>query len=383
MCYRFGIAAASLLAITTCTDVFAAASFQGLGDLPGGITSSNAFALSADGLVVAGSSWSTSGNEAFRWTSGGGMVGLGDLPGGGFSSNVTAVSADGSVMVGRSESGSGPEAFRWTAGGMVGLGDLAGSSFASSANGVSADGSVVVGTGSSSLGASEAFTWISGGGMVGLGDLSSGPFKSDGTDISADGLVVVGQSTIEIFPNDPPETFRSRAFRWTQADGMVDLGSPAPGLHTLAQAVSADGSVIVGNTYDGLGLTMPFRWTEGSGIVLLDEPLGGDDLARPIDVSANGLAIVGQTFTNNGPEAVLWDHTNSVRYLQDILVNDLGLDLTGWTLASANAISDDGLTIVGWGTNPNGDEEAFIATLPEPGTVALIALGLPALIRRR
>ena len=38
--------------------------------------------------------------EAFRWTSGGGMVGLGDLPGGSSASFATGVSADGSVIVG-------------------------------------------------------------------------------------------------------------------------------------------------------------------------------------------------------------------------------------------------------------------------------------------
>ena len=51
-----------------------------------------------------GYSDSASGNEAFRWTSSGGMVGLGDLPGGGFSSDAFGVSYDGSVVVGQSSS---------------------------------------------------------------------------------------------------------------------------------------------------------------------------------------------------------------------------------------------------------------------------------------
>ena len=58
--------------------------FMGVGDLPGGGISSQAFAVSADGLVVVGGSSSANGGEAFRWTQAGGMVGLGDLPGGGF-----------------------------------------------------------------------------------------------------------------------------------------------------------------------------------------------------------------------------------------------------------------------------------------------------------
>ena len=74
------------------------------------------------------------------------FTGLGDLPGGGYGSSASAVSGDGSVVVGHSTSGSGVEAFRWTAsGGMVGLGALPGRTFYSSAFDVSADGSVVVG----------------------------------------------------------------------------------------------------------------------------------------------------------------------------------------------------------------------------------------------
>src|SRR5262245_3228729 len=96
---------------------------------------------------------------------------LGDLPGGGFRSVANAVSDDGSTVVGFSGLGAGQEAFRWTSGsGMVGLGDLSGGDFESSADAVSADGSVVVGYGTrgTSISSREAFRWTSGGGMVGL-----------------------------------------------------------------------------------------------------------------------------------------------------------------------------------------------------------------------
>ena len=43
------------------------ASFQGLGDLPGGSFYSTAYGVSADGSVVVGLSGSASGPEAFRW----------------------------------------------------------------------------------------------------------------------------------------------------------------------------------------------------------------------------------------------------------------------------------------------------------------------------
>ncbi len=49
---------------------------------------------------------------------------------------------------------------------------------------------------------------------------------------------------------------------------------------------------------------------------------------------------------------------------QDVLVSDPGLDLTGWTLTRAFDLSADGLTLVGDGTNPSGNREAWVATIP-------------------
>jgi len=62
-----------------------------------------------------------------------------------------------------------------------------------------------------------------------------------------------------------------------------------------------------------------------------------------------------------------------------VLINDFGLDLTGWTLVRAMGISDDGLTIVGQGLNPSGQTEAWIAIIPEPSTALLFAFGLAIL----
>ena len=60
-----------------------------------------------------------------------------------------------------------------------------------------------------------------------------------------------------------------------------------------------------------------------------------------------------------------------------------GVDLTGWTLDEVTAISDDGQTIVGSGTNPNGDTEAWMAVIPEPSSGALLAFGLVAVAIRK
>ncbi|MFQ5806090.1 MAG: hypothetical protein ACE5I3_06545 [Phycisphaerae bacterium] len=65
-----------------------------------------------------------------------------------------------------------------------------------------------------------------------------------------------------------------------------------------------------------------------------------------------------------------------MRNLQDVLTDEYGLDLTGWRLSVAYGISADGLTIVGDGQNPNGDTEAWIAHIPEPAALWLLAFGV-------
>lgn len=85
-----------------------------------------------------------------------------------------------------------------------------------------------------------------------------------------------------------------------------------------------------------------------------------------------------------GGEAFIWGATNGMQNL-GVLLTTLGVDLTGWQLSSTNGISADGRTIVGYGTNPSGPPEAWIAVIPEPGTAILVSLGLVGLasVRRR
>jgi len=141
-----------------------AASFTTLGDLTGGFFFSSASGTSSDGSVVVGQGSSASGFEAFRWTSGGGMVGLGDLAGGGFLSQSFGTSSDGSVVVGQGISASGFEAFIWdSTNGMQSLNtvltnagvDLTGYTL-NAATGVSDDGTKIVGLASGPSGP-EAF----------------------------------------------------------------------------------------------------------------------------------------------------------------------------------------------------------------------------------
>jgi probable HAF family extracellular repeat protein len=341
-----------------------AASFRGLGDLPGGDFFSVAMAVSAEGGVVVGYAKSSNGTEAFRWTTADGMVGLGDLPGGMFSSSAHAVSADGSVVVGDGRSASGNEAFRWAqAAGMVGLGDLPGGSFGSSARGVSADGQVVVGFGYSALSGTrdEAFRWTATNGVMALGDLAGGNYSSRAWAVSADGSVIVGESG-----SSNATSGVSEAFRWTAATGMVPLGDfPSDVFNSIAYAVSADSSVAVGRGYSGAYDSYTheaFRWTAASGLVRLGF-IPCNDWSIAHAASADGSIIVGDPETNQGDCAFLWDSQHGMRNLHAVLTNDYGLDLPGWRLSGARGITPDGQIIVGFGFNPAGQCEAWIANL--------------------
>ncbi len=367
------------LGVSVTPSTLHAASFTPLGDLPGGIFFSSAIGVSGDGgagggPLVVGLVSSAGGFEAFAWD--GSMVGLGDLAGGNFSSQANDVSADGEVIVGFGTSASGREASSViSSGSMVSLGDLAGGIVDSRANGVSADGSVIVGDGNSptttiSGHRTEAFRWTSGG-MVGLGGLGGGEcrcagvgggvfscFTSGAAGVSRDGSVVVGKTC-------PPVGSGGifHAFRWTAGDGMVGLGDLPGGLFDSdARAISADGSVIVGSGRSAAGFEA-FRWTSDGGMVSLGDLPGGAVNAAAQGASADGSVIVGFAESASGAEAFIWDRANGMQSLAEVL-NAAGIDLTGFSLDAANAVSEDGRSIVGSG---DGFNEGWLATLDCPG----------------
>jgi len=177
----------------------------------------------------------------------------------------------------------------------------------SKARGVSADGNTVIGFSGSVAGA-QAFCWRPGDGLQGIGDLPGGAFSSEALGVSADGRVVVG------FANSDQG---QEAFRWTRNGSMMGLG-----------------------TFDS-----------------------GYFYSEAFDVSADGSVVVGYGLGEHGQEAFLWDAGNGMRSLQQVLVKDYELELTGWALRMAKAVSDDGLTIVGKGVNPDGKEEAWLVRL--------------------
>lgn len=309
-------------------------------------------------VAVGTHSWT---NRAFRWTQSGGMVDLGVLSGK-TASEARSVSDNGSVIVGFSGNGSlySSVAFRWTqASDMVSLSTLTDGTY-SAAYGVSADGSVVVGESDTTSGYYRAFRWTQSGGMVDLGALRTGGF-SQAFGVSADGIVVVGSA------QDSGNNWR--AFRCTQANGMASLGSlPVTAPETVsacsALAASADGSVIAGycsvcsTSECNTSYNRAFRWTDADGMVDIGT-LGGTT-ALAYGVSGDGSVIVGYSTEAGGNiRAFRWKMGEGMASVTDWLTAG-GVDASGYTLASADAISADGNTVVG-GTDTN---RAYLAHVP-------------------
>ncbi len=323
------------------------ARFHGLGSLIPQDPLSAAVAVSSDGAVVVGYSMDTDFRyEAFRWTEIDGLQGIG-LSG----SVPCAVSADGSAMAGYVELEGDTQVFLWTAAdGPQLLGIPTGDD--RFACGLSADGQVLVGVDASDWGA-LAFR-LAGGNLTHIGDLPGDSEFSSAYDISADGQTVVGMSRSASGPE---------AFRWTAVDGMVGLGHLADAsTASWAIDVSPDGAVVAGYS-EGPARVEAYRWIEGLGMQGLGDLPGGDYFSKAYGVSADGSVLVGQSSSANGYEAFIWTEEDGLRALRAVLEDEYGLDLTGWTLMSAEAVSDDGRVIVGTGTNPEGKTEAWRAVL--------------------
>ncbi|MBX9845047.1 MAG: autotransporter domain-containing protein [Xanthobacteraceae bacterium] len=343
--------------------------------MPGGGSFGVPHAISADGSTVVGEySDSSSFLFAFRWPGSGTASDLGFL---GAPINGTiawGVNADGTVVVGTSAS----QAFRWTqATGMVGLGSLDPFGLnTSAAYGVSGDGTIVVGQTTSpgfQTSGGEAFRWTQGTGMAGLGSLDTlaniAKF-SKATAISTDGQVIVGQSTSDTY------TTAGEAFRW-QGGTMTGLGTltgPGASSYSIANAVSANGSVVVGQSSSGTivdlfgGSGEAFRWTQATGMQGLGALNPTDFQSSALAVNGDGSVVVG--FSQNSSfqnVAFRWTQTTGMRSIASILTAG-GVNVANWSFDQATGVSADGTLMVGSGTDPNGNPQAWIARVSASGT---------------
>jgi uncharacterized membrane protein len=349
--------------------------------------------ISGDGSTVIGGRFlpvpsqifSDSYFSAYRWSQSSGF----QLIGGPFliipspivrpsvGSTAVGVSTDGSIIVGERSAVVGPtstELFQWNeSDGSQTLAVLDGMFVVAGASG---DVLTMVGQ-RYGLGAErgEAARWSSVGGIQELGYLSNDT-SSYALDASDDGSTVVGTSGDR------------EAFRWTQSGGMQGLGYLPDNNSSEAVATSGDGLTVVGSSFSNVGrFNTAFRWTEASGMQSLGDLPGGAVNSKSYGVSRDGSTVVGSSISANGRESFLWTQAAGMQSVQTLLTT-AGLDLTGWELSVATDVSDDGLSLVGIGRNPNGGWDTWIArldaaqvpstTVPETTPITPLLAGLAA-----
>lgn len=262
----------------------------------------SATGVSADGSRVVGylRNHTIGGEYGWRWNA---QTGHETLPfpilNAPVQSGVTAISADGTTSVGNREFANGNprrQACKWVGSTVTLLGSMY-NGLNTYAHNVNDDGSVIVGDGTIQGSQRRAFRWTESTGFVNLGVLpgqggSDTSVNSFSLACSDDGDVIVGYSG-------------SRAFRWTQESGMVDIGSLPGTTITEAYDVSADGRVIIGRSIGNPQLQGPqsFVWREGQAMRnlsdIIRERLGrdfGNWYFTAQAISADGTTVVGSAY---------------------------------------------------------------------------------------
>src|SRR5205823_8710459 len=174
--------------------------------------------------------------------------------------------------------------------------------------------------------------------FTGVGKISSDTLWTSATAVSADGSVVVGESE---------STYGGQAFRWNAGQGISSLiGLADP---NQALGISGDGSAVV-----GYGIvnrqTGAFHWRGPFDAISLGRFSGGDS-SLASGASADGLVVVGAA--NHAPrsssyEAFRWTSENGLVGLGDLPGGDVE--------SHALAVSANGSVVAGFSKSANGIE---------------------------
>lgn len=322
-----------------------------------GDNESNGFWLNNYGEVVGCSDTKTSegypctglvaGQHAFLWSKSTGIKDLGTLSGGTVS-GATGVNDSGTV-VGYSNIKGQPAtnfvAFLWTSGGgMVNLGTLAGGNSSAAFEINSSD--MIAGDSFIRSGVVDATSW-SNKKIQNLGSLPKAIFTA-ALDIN-DNDEIVGES---VFSYGPP--FKSHAFAWTSGTGMIDLGTLAGGVTSIANAINSSAIIVGqsdGSTTDGNWHAV--KWDSSRKIHDLGTFPGGT-YSVAFAINDYDVVVGYGNLSNNAAHAMIWNSSG----IHDL--NSLIPSGSGWVLINANAINKVG-QITGYGTI-KGYNHAFLLT---------------------
>ena len=341
------------------TLVGAAPAFSRVTFTPTGVIDMLPTSMSDDGTIVVGTGFYQTPNLYYTEASGVSVIGDGCYNG------LPSISGDGTTVLGCHVDVNGNEnAAKWLGGtSWQDLGSEAGAvpcgTSLSGAYGVNQDGSLAVGLlWRATVCKANAGTWdlVNGGPATVLPTLFTGP-ATRANAVNADGSIIVGwqdqldgERTAAKWVNTVPELILT-------ADGAFN---------GEAHAVSADGGTIVGEGYNNFS-NEAWIWREKNGVRPIGISTNNKGIFAALDVSDDGRVVVG--FIRKGQfneSAFIWRNGKGAAYLDSFLSNRGAVVPTGWTLNVASVISADGNTIYGWGFNPDSVVEMFKVDLNAP-----------------
>lgn len=282
---------------------------------------------------------------------------------------VTDVSGDGSVVVGKCLNGQAPDdwqAFRYSqASGVENIGVLGGIKSIDEIQ-ISADGRTIWGAFYIKDEVSHIFRYTQSAGFQDLGTMGKKGISVNA--VSADGSVIVGD-----FYNSPTEyPMLYHAFRYSQSQGFEDLGAMSTD-STHARGVSADGSLIVGNVEIGTSSKSAvrdisshvFRYSRSDGMQDLGVA-GWGDRAFATGISNDGDVIVGNGMFIIGFIVSFYENSYVFMYTKKSGMQKLkGI---GGERPGVTRISGDGTKLIGSYRDSNRESYVYTAKIVFPVT---------------
>ena len=229
--------------------------------------------------------------NAMAWSLSAGMIDLGSLGGGSW---MLAVATAGNVVVGSGAVNDWPRAFRWTPStGLVALPVLPGSTESAA---VDVDGGLIAGFSKTSLPGRRPVVWRTDGTLI---DPIGAPIESCGIFVCGSGeATAVRDGLVVGYRYDAAE--KVRAFAWSEASGLIDLGL-VPG-STGSLAWDTDNGQVVGQLSGAL-TDRAFVWTAAAGM----RAITPDTVSAVATLTTNGR-VVGWYYSadTNGSRIFLW-----------------------------------------------------------------------------
>ena len=188
--------------------------------------------------------------------------------------------------------------------------------------------------------------------------------------LSADGSTVVGVGRnpgLHLFKK------KSSALRWKRTSGFHDLGDLKGGKHySNARDVSADGAAIVGSgdmdfkfgMSPKLISSLPYRWTYQNGFEKLDK--GGYDIGMATMVSGDGTIVIGSISNRNDEYnssiPVCWNAEGVLFHLRELLAQ-AGMNEQQYNRFHLMHISNNGKYIILGAHRPEGSYRLYRVNL--------------------